>query len=96
MNINTLWSLRLGFSAKQSSMIQDMGLEQFLSNSFNTRPSRSEPSFLQKTPKTIVITRLDRVIHRPDDGDIANRAKLIKRYCNVVGREAGSNAVRKV
>ncbi|MFK7904561.1 MAG: DUF1800 family protein, partial [Chitinophagales bacterium] len=53
MNINTLWSLRLGFSAKQSSLIQDMGLERFLSASFNAKPSTTEPSFLQKVPKTI-------------------------------------------
>ena len=60
MNVNTLWSLRLGFSAKQSSLIQQMGFEQFLSASIRTRPSTSPPSFIKELPKTIEEWRAQR------------------------------------
>ena len=32
MNNNSLWSLRSGFSNKQKSIIEKLGLEQFLKN----------------------------------------------------------------
>lgn len=53
MNRHTLWSLRLGFSGKQSEMIQRMGFEQFLSASLNTKATTQKPTFLQDVPKTV-------------------------------------------
>lgn len=53
MDKNTLWSLRLGFSGKQSNSIEKLGLEKFLEKSFATRFDKSIPSFLENSPKSI-------------------------------------------
>lgn len=53
MDINTLWSLRLGFSAKQSNPIRKMGIEAFLTTSLKAPYNKDLPYFLQDTPKTI-------------------------------------------
>jgi len=60
MNLETVWSLRLGFSAKQSTLIQKMGFESFLSASFHTNPKTRQPSFLQDVPKTFTELRAQR------------------------------------
>ncbi len=60
MDINTLWSLRLGYSAKQSSSIGKMGIDSFLSASFNAPYPKHLPHFLQDTPKTIQEWRVHR------------------------------------
>ncbi|RZJ65284.1 MAG: DUF1800 domain-containing protein [Flavobacterium sp.] len=52
MDKNTLWSLRLGFSAKQSQNIQKNGLEKFLSASFKAPFDEQLPAFLKDDPKT--------------------------------------------
>jgi uncharacterized protein (DUF1800 family) len=52
MDKNTLWSLRLGFSAKQSEKIEKIGFKKFLSNSFNTNIASATPAFLEGSPKT--------------------------------------------
>jgi uncharacterized protein (DUF1800 family) len=53
MNKNTLWSLRLGFSGKQSNHIENMGLPKFLEQSFISKWDKSVPSFLDNSPKSI-------------------------------------------
>lgn len=53
MNKNTLWSLRLGFSGKQSNLIEKMGLPKFLEVSFATKFDKSVPAFLDNSPKSI-------------------------------------------
>ncbi|MBC7642408.1 MAG: DUF1800 domain-containing protein [Flavobacterium sp.] len=53
MNNNTLWSLRLGFSNKQSKTIQNLGIKTFLDQSFNVPFDDTIPSFLDNSPKTI-------------------------------------------
>ena len=52
MNINTLWSLRLGFSNQQSKTIQNLGIKNFLEKSYNTVFDDSIPSFLENSPKS--------------------------------------------
>lgn len=52
MDKNTLWSLRLGFSARQSKLIQEKGINAFLKQSFATKPDLSIPSFLDGSPKS--------------------------------------------
>ena len=52
MNKNTLWSLRLGFSGKQSKTIEQMGLQKFLEKSFGTLFDKNVPSFLDNSPKS--------------------------------------------
>ena len=54
MNKNTLWSLRLGFSGKQSKVIEQMGLAKFLEKSFNTTYDKKTPSLLDYSPKSLV------------------------------------------
>jgi len=53
MDKNTLWSLRLGFSGKQSKHMARMGLPEFLKQSFESNWDKSEPSFLDHSPKSI-------------------------------------------
>ncbi len=53
MNRNTLWSLRLGFSGKQSQAIEKKGLAKFLSDSFSDGYDKSVPDFLADDPKTL-------------------------------------------
>lgn len=52
MDKNTLWSLRLGYSAKQAKTIEKIGLEKFLENSFKTPFSSEIPTFLKDSPKS--------------------------------------------
>ncbi|NND33694.1 MAG: DUF1800 domain-containing protein [Saprospiraceae bacterium] len=57
MQDSTLWSLRLGFSGKQSEAIQNSGLREFLQSSFDSKYDHSEPDCLRDEPKTIVDLR---------------------------------------
>jgi uncharacterized protein (DUF1800 family) len=52
MNKNTLWSLRLGYSAKQAETIQKIGLKNFLEHSFDTKFDSDIPDFLENSPKS--------------------------------------------
>jgi uncharacterized protein (DUF1800 family) len=60
MNKNTLWSLRLGFSGKQSNLIENMGLPKFLEQSYASKWDKIVPSFLDKSPKSIQELRTKR------------------------------------
>ena len=53
MQGSMLWSLRLGFSGKQSTRIQELGLEGFLENSFISGIDKNEPECLKDEPKSI-------------------------------------------
>jgi uncharacterized protein (DUF1800 family) len=53
MNRNTLWSLRLGFSGKQSNPIGQMGLPKFLEKSLGASYDKKVPSFLNNSPKSL-------------------------------------------
>ncbi|WP_281337216.1 DUF1800 domain-containing protein [Flavobacterium eburneipallidum] len=52
MDKYTLWSLRLGYSAKQAKTIQTIGLEKVLQNSFATKVDATIPAFLDDSPKS--------------------------------------------
>lgn len=60
MNKNSLWSLRLGFSGKQSNLIQNMGLPKFLEQSYASKLDKNVPSFLNNSPKSIQELRAKR------------------------------------
>ncbi len=60
MNPNTLWSLRLGFSNKQATAIEKMGMAKFLDASFKTNFDNSIPDFLKDSPKTLADFREQR------------------------------------
>ncbi len=53
MKKSSLWSLRLGFSNKQSQLIDEIGLEKFLQLSFNSKVDYNIPTFLDGSPKSI-------------------------------------------
>jgi uncharacterized protein (DUF1800 family) len=52
MDKNTLWSLRLGYSAKQAKTIERIGLKKFLEQSFATKFDSKIPDFLEDSPKS--------------------------------------------
>lgn len=52
MDKNTLWSLRLGYSAKQAKTIEKIGLKKFLDESFSSKFDSKVPDFLKDSPKT--------------------------------------------
>ena len=51
MDKSTLWSLRLGYSAKQAKAIEKIGLKKFLEHSFATKFDSTIPDFLENSPK---------------------------------------------
>ena len=53
MDKNTLWSLRLGFSGKQSKAIQQLGIQKFLEKSYTASYEKSIPELLSKSPKSL-------------------------------------------
>jgi uncharacterized protein (DUF1800 family) len=53
MDKNTLWSLRLGYSAKQAKSIEKIGLKKFLELSYESNFDQKIPEFLEDSPKTI-------------------------------------------
>ncbi|MWB93394.1 DUF1800 family protein [Flavobacterium sp. GA093] len=54
MDKSNLWSLRLGFSGKEATKIEKLGLEKFLMYSFESKFDTQPPDFLKDSPKTIV------------------------------------------
>jgi len=52
MDNHTLWSLRLGYSAKQAKSIEKTGLKKFLEQSFATKVDSKIPDFLEDSPKS--------------------------------------------
>lgn len=52
MDKHTLWSLRLGYSAKQSKTIEKISFEKFLKQSFATKFDAKIPEFLNDSPKS--------------------------------------------
>lgn len=52
MDKSTLWSLRLGYSAKQAKIIEKTGLKKFLEQSFATKLDSKIPAFLEDSPKS--------------------------------------------
>ncbi len=57
MNKSSLWSLRLGFSNKQSQLIEELGLEKFLHLSFQSKVDYSIPTFLNESPRSLAELR---------------------------------------
>ena len=53
MNKSNLWSLRLGFSSKQATQIESLGIEKFLKQSFESKYEKHLPQFLEDDPKTL-------------------------------------------
>ncbi|WP_264525451.1 DUF1800 domain-containing protein [Flavobacterium sp. N502536] len=54
MKKSNLWSLRLGFSGKESDAIEKLGLEKFLKHSYESKFDTQLPAFLEDDPKTLL------------------------------------------
>jgi uncharacterized protein (DUF1800 family) len=54
MKKSNLWSLRLGFSGKESDKIEKLGLEKFLKRSYDSKFDIQLPAFLNDDPKTLI------------------------------------------
>lgn len=54
MKKSNLWSLRLGFSGKESAAIEKLGLEKFLKHSYSSKFDTQLPAFLNDDPKTLL------------------------------------------
>ncbi|OXG04958.1 uncharacterized protein DUF1800 [Flavobacterium araucananum] len=54
MKKSNLWSLRLGFSGKESDVIEKLGLEKFLKHSYDSKFDNQLPAFLNDDPKTLI------------------------------------------
>jgi len=67
MKKSSLWSLRLGFSGKQTSAIEKLGLEKFLKQSYNSKFDTALPDFLQDQPKTTLELKQIREIIKTSD-----------------------------
>ena len=71
MNKSNLWSLRLGFSNKQANLIEQYGLDKFLTLSFKTKVDSTEPDFISSEPKTIAdLLALRKQIKNADTTDV--------------------------
>lgn len=53
MKKEILWSLRLGYTSKQESLIKKLGIKSFIERSFDAIQDQVEPSFLVEMPKTL-------------------------------------------
>lgn len=54
MKKSNVWSLRLGFSGKESDKIEKLGLEKFLKHSYDSKFDKQLPAFLDNDPKTLI------------------------------------------
>jgi uncharacterized protein (DUF1800 family) len=77
MNKSTLWSLRLGFSGKQAQLIEQLGFEKFLNQSYATTFEKTLPSFLDDEPKTIA--ELKELRQSIKNGTADDQKKVIKK-----------------
>lgn len=73
MNNNILWSLRLGYSSKQASLIEQKGIKLFLEQSFNAPFNQLNPSFLDKIPKTKI--DIDALVAKKRSSNLEERKK---------------------
>ena len=77
MNKSNLWSLRLGFSGKQAQLIEELGFEKFLNQSYATTFEKTLPTFLDDEPKTIA--ELKELRQSIKNGTADDQKKVIKK-----------------
>ncbi len=80
MDNNVLWSLRLGFSAKQAPQIKQLGIEKFLRQSFADKPDiPASPFFLTGEPKNNAELKADGEKRKADRATDVARVKQSKK-----------------
>lgn len=97
MNKSNLWSLRMGFSGKQATTIEQLGIENFLKKSMAATFPKELPEFLNDEPKTIADLREARQKIKEADSEeqkkflkkqIRNSVELKKWWINRIRTEA--------
>lgn len=76
MKKSATWSLRLGFSNKQADEIEKVGIEKFLTRSFNTIYETKLPDFLENQPKTLA--ELKEYRNTIQNGTKITQAEIVK------------------
>jgi uncharacterized protein (DUF1800 family) len=76
MNRNSLWSLRLGFSNKQAQAIENLGMQNFLDQSFQIPFDKNIPDFLDSSPKSYA--ELKEVRQKIKSTDVEAKKQVIK------------------
>lgn len=77
MKKSNLWSLRLGFSGKESDAIEKLGLEKFLKHSYDSKFDTQLPAFLNDDPKTLI--ELKELRESIKTADSEQKKKVLKR-----------------
>ncbi|KAF2335743.1 DUF1800 domain-containing protein [Flavobacterium daemonense] len=77
MKKSNLWSLRLGFSGKESDKIEKLGLEKFLKHSYDSKFDKQLPAFLEDDPKTLI--ELKEFKQAIKDADSDAKKKILKK-----------------
>ena len=77
MKKSNLWSLRLGFSGKESDAIEKLGLEKFLKHSYDSKFDEQLPAFLNDDPKTLI--ELKELRESIKTADSEEKKKVLKR-----------------
>ncbi|KLT68062.1 DUF1800 domain-containing protein [Flavobacterium sp. ABG] len=77
MKKSNIWSLRLGFSGKEASKIEQLGLEKFLKKSYEAKFDKQLPVFLEDDPKTLAeLKELKQSIKKVDSEE---KKKMLKK-----------------
>lgn len=77
MNKSTIWSLRLGFSSKQSSEIDAFGISNFIQKSIHAPFTNEMPDCLKDDPKTLA--ELKEVRQSIKNADSDEQKKILKK-----------------
>ncbi|MCC9072831.1 DUF1800 domain-containing protein [Flavobacterium sp. F-65] len=77
MKKSNLWSLRLGFSGKEASEIEKLGLEKFLKKSYSLKVDKQLPAFLDDDPKTLL--ELKELKQSIKNADTEAKKKILKK-----------------
>ena len=78
MDKNILWSLRLGYSAKQADDIREIGLRTFIEQSFEVAPTVEIPAFLKNTPKTTAEKKLQSNAAKAEGDDCFKEYQMLQ------------------
>src|SRR4051812_15495389 len=94
MKKSNLWSLRLGFSGKEASEIEKLGIEKFLKKSYDSKVDKQLPAFVNDDPKTLA--ELKELKQAIKDADSEAKKKIMKKevYSAVEFRKWWINKMR--
>jgi uncharacterized protein (DUF1800 family) len=77
MNKSNLWSLRLGYTSKQASEIEQLGIEKFIKKSILFPFENNMPEFLKTEPKTLI--ELKELRNSIKNSNSVEQKKIIKK-----------------